>query len=275
MIYFITDGEYTKIGKSNNPINRLKELQTANARVLRMLYVFDVPNNVEVKLHTLFYENATEANNEWFDLRDVNILTKLNVINIPELLDIKKAEFKARQLNKEIKVPVKKRNKIDSYKKIRRSITNLEYEVWKGSKGKRIRVNKMISEIADIIRNKEDVIINYSKLASKYKMSRSDIREYIKYNHMSKKVFDHNERVIGPRSYYEYRDNEEYLNSIKSELIGIIKGQLKTKKSVISYGKLASKYSIDKKDVSKLVKKAKLSKKVMLHNKKYINKKRN
>ena len=49
MIYFITNGFNTKIGKS-----RLIALQTSNARNLRLEYIFDIEDSTEKKLHKYF-----------------------------------------------------------------------------------------------------------------------------------------------------------------------------------------------------------------------------
>ena len=73
MVYFISDGIYTKIGKSKNPLNRIKDLQTSNANKLFFTHLFDVKDKYEKVLHKLFKEVKTNSNNEWFDLREVNI----------------------------------------------------------------------------------------------------------------------------------------------------------------------------------------------------------
>lgn len=51
-IYLISDGVYTKVGYSNNPVARLRTLQTARPDVrLRLLTAVEADKEVEVLLH--------------------------------------------------------------------------------------------------------------------------------------------------------------------------------------------------------------------------------
>ena len=79
-IYFITDGEFVKVGKGS-PLCRLKSLQTGNARELNLLFTIPIgqgacwfhPSSVaESALHLLFKKYRIRG--EWFD-----ILQKINV----------------------------------------------------------------------------------------------------------------------------------------------------------------------------------------------------
>ena len=67
-VYFISDGEYVKIGKANNILRRMSELQTGNARKLNVLMGIKVTDSfkAECSLHKLFKEN--NISNEWFDI---------------------------------------------------------------------------------------------------------------------------------------------------------------------------------------------------------------
>lgn len=71
-VYFITDGEYVKIGKGY-PSQRINQMQTANARELTTL--FSVPvghgqgNRAETVIHHLFRDYLVRG--EWYDLTDV------------------------------------------------------------------------------------------------------------------------------------------------------------------------------------------------------------
>lgn len=70
-IYFISDGEFIKIGKSNNVNRRLRELQTANPRELKLLKVIECKNEtaafeLEVFLHKIL--QSTHQNGEWYYL---------------------------------------------------------------------------------------------------------------------------------------------------------------------------------------------------------------
>jgi hypothetical protein len=68
-IYFITDGKYIKIGSSESPEQRLKQLQTGNAIPLKILKSVEAPKKFESYLHFIF--KAKKVNSEWF-LLDTN-----------------------------------------------------------------------------------------------------------------------------------------------------------------------------------------------------------
>lgn len=53
-VYFIWDSEYIKIGASNNPLSRLANLQTANARRLILLLATPGGPALELYLHDRF-----------------------------------------------------------------------------------------------------------------------------------------------------------------------------------------------------------------------------
>lgn len=68
-VYFISDGEYLKIGISNDVDKRLKTLQTSNARLLNLVHCIEVPNKdyaiwIENTLHGAFPH--ARAMGEWF-----------------------------------------------------------------------------------------------------------------------------------------------------------------------------------------------------------------
>jgi hypothetical protein len=65
MIYFITDGEYIKIGYTRMyPIARLKELQTGNPKPLKLLATMVGGLSLEKELHNKF--KPYKAQGEWF-----------------------------------------------------------------------------------------------------------------------------------------------------------------------------------------------------------------
>ena len=73
IVYFISDGEFVKIGVTNNIKERLSDLQVGNARKLTvMLEIWVVSkkaaHEVEWKLHSLFSDYL--MNGEWFDIQD-------------------------------------------------------------------------------------------------------------------------------------------------------------------------------------------------------------
>jgi len=63
-VYFISDGEYIKIGKADNPNKRLDQLQTANARPLVLLHTISGGKIEENKMHHLF--KKWHVRGEWF-----------------------------------------------------------------------------------------------------------------------------------------------------------------------------------------------------------------
>ena len=68
-VYFISDGKYVKIGVSNNPVTRLKSLQTAHPLELFIVKLFDVGDNafeIESFFHKAFANKSVR--NEWFDI---------------------------------------------------------------------------------------------------------------------------------------------------------------------------------------------------------------
>ena len=66
MIYFITDGNFTKIGVSNDVTRRLKELQTSNAKELSILKTIEGEYVLESKLHDFF--SVYNVHGEWYKL---------------------------------------------------------------------------------------------------------------------------------------------------------------------------------------------------------------
>jgi hypothetical protein len=65
-VYCITDGEYVKIGYSVNPSKRVAELQTGNARILRVLGTLPGTPADERRLHEKYIEHNVLQ--EWFEL---------------------------------------------------------------------------------------------------------------------------------------------------------------------------------------------------------------
>lgn len=68
MIYFIWDsgGNFIKIGVSDEPETRLRELQTANPNPLFLLAVTDGDYSTETALHTRFSDLRVHGSSEWF-----------------------------------------------------------------------------------------------------------------------------------------------------------------------------------------------------------------
>jgi Meiotically Up-regulated Gene 113 (MUG113) protein len=79
-VYFITDGEYIKIGISNNVKSRLSGLQTSNPKKLSLLSSIECPDStyageLERTLHERFSESR--ASGEWFKLDWETVQKKL------------------------------------------------------------------------------------------------------------------------------------------------------------------------------------------------------
>ena len=70
-VYFISDGEYVKIGKGTNPTERLRELQTGNGRKLELISLIPCKDEssaykVETALHDIY--KLYRLCGEWFDI---------------------------------------------------------------------------------------------------------------------------------------------------------------------------------------------------------------
>lgn len=68
-VYLIknTEDSYYKIGVSNNPNKRIKELNTGNSSILELVTVYetDIPYKIEKILHKRY--SYLRKHNEWFD----------------------------------------------------------------------------------------------------------------------------------------------------------------------------------------------------------------
>ena len=64
-VYFITDVEYIKIGKANNPYQRVKDMQVGNAReIILLAYYKDYNYKLEHYLHKRF--SHLKVKGEWY-----------------------------------------------------------------------------------------------------------------------------------------------------------------------------------------------------------------
>ena len=67
MVYFISDGEYIKIGYTKRkPDNRLKQLNTGNNKKLYLLGYIQGDKKKEKELHLKFNKYRIRQNGEWF-----------------------------------------------------------------------------------------------------------------------------------------------------------------------------------------------------------------
>lgn len=84
-VYFITDGNYIKIGVAASLPNRMKQLQTGNPRELEALYVIEELSQKEALkdekiLHNYFSDKQTFG--EWYDIKQHNIISCCNKIGL-------------------------------------------------------------------------------------------------------------------------------------------------------------------------------------------------
>lgn len=70
-VYFISDGQYCKIGYAADIKSRIRELQVGSATKLKLLYSFKTfdYSNIENQLHTLFANRHMSG--EWYDILDL------------------------------------------------------------------------------------------------------------------------------------------------------------------------------------------------------------
>lgn len=180
MVYFISDGTYTKIGKSKTPLNRIKDLQTSNANKLYFTHLFDVKDKYEKTLHKLFKDFKTNSNNEWFDLRDINIENILigNLFSIPQFVDIKLAEFKASQFNNKSNHDFKQNQLIPNTDNCNKS-----------------KIKLLLDDIRYCLKNKKDRRISYHKYIVDYGFTKDQISFFVKSARLNKLVAKHNNNI--------------------------------------------------------------------------------
>lgn len=103
LIYFISDGEYTKIGITYNLESRLPTLQNANARKLEVLHIIYCDTSayasaMEASLHRHFQDCRAEG--EWFKLEWDKALIEIEAI-IPTIDDyLRKHNAKVKNADK-------------------------------------------------------------------------------------------------------------------------------------------------------------------------------
>lgn len=180
MVYFISDGTYTKIGKSKNPYSRIKDLQTSNPNKLFFTHLFDVKDKYEKVLHKLFKEFKTNSNNEWFDLRNVNIESVIvgSLKNIPQFVDIKFAEFKASQFNIKQNEVFRQNQNIPDVEKCNES-----------------NIKKLLNEVKNHLETKKKIRISYHKYIVDYGFTKEQISFFIKSARLNKLVMNHNNKI--------------------------------------------------------------------------------
>lgn len=192
MIYFITDDTYTKIGKSTNPLKRIKALQTSSPNTLKFMYLFDVKDSEEKKLHKYLNKYKTESNNEWFDLTNCDLIGILKEQKNPALTDIEKAEFLARRYN------IDHFRGVDFNSQKRESQINRHQHLsrQKGLKKKHQEdIKSLLRDIRFHIENYPNKRIYYDPYVIKYGFSKNEISAFVRKAKLSKEVFNHNSKL--------------------------------------------------------------------------------
>lgn len=95
-VYFVSDGEFIKIGIAQNPISRLSELQTGNAKELKILFViryFDFVDarHIEKALHDKYCHYMVRG--EWFNIKHLLLMSDFKDF------DLKSDEFQLHKFN--------------------------------------------------------------------------------------------------------------------------------------------------------------------------------
>lgn len=84
MVYFITDGDFIKIGYTKNNVKkRLKQLQTSSPNKLFILGYVEGDKNTEKQIHKMFYNSIVRINGEWF-FPTQDILDYINENNLDD-----------------------------------------------------------------------------------------------------------------------------------------------------------------------------------------------
>ena len=195
MGYFIADGTYTKIGKSKNPLSRIRGLQTSNGNTLKFVCIFDCKDSWEKKLHKRFNQFKTNSSNEWFDLRNSNYESTLTSIDDVIIKDLSLAKFKANQLNNELfrgsVHTTEARNVVfDQHYNLKKKPDRKTLQ--QNLRDKRLNLIHDIEEHLNINKNKR---LSYDKYVIKYGFTKSEISFYLRGVRLSKRIFEHNSRL--------------------------------------------------------------------------------
>ena len=190
MVYFISDGTYTKIGKSKNPLSRIKGLQTSNAKGLTFKYVFDCGDQYEKKLHSLLKNFKTESSNEWFDLRGVKLWETFKELTHNSFKDVARAEHKAMLLNNEFY-----RSDIYDHEK-RSQIVNKIYKTNKKNGYVKENRKKIIDDVIHILEYEKNKVISYNQYVIKYGFTKNEISFFMRSCKLNKAIADHNKRIF-------------------------------------------------------------------------------
>lgn len=79
-VYIITDGQYYKVGISQDPEARLKQFQTSNANHLHLVHTRHVPRPKELEEHVHALLSQCNMRGEWFELTQSQVKEAIDAI---------------------------------------------------------------------------------------------------------------------------------------------------------------------------------------------------
>jgi len=178
MVYFITDGEYTKIGYAKEVYTRLKALQTANARILTVRYVIDGNKHKEHKVHKMFEVYRAPAQNEWFKIPEGKLES---ILMANKITDLNFAKRKANIINTKsigarqvLKGPPKSK---------------------KEKKAQKTKITLLLDDIRTRLAGKPHQMISYKGYQAKYGFTKEQISFYVRSARLAKDVYEFNAKV--------------------------------------------------------------------------------
>lgn len=182
MVYIITDGIYHKVGRSANPLKRIKSIQTSNARMICSCYVLDLPDYFEKKIHQRLRGYKTDARNEWFDIGNISLEQILRYPLIPQTCDLECSRKRAESINLELAAlkrrdlsPVSSTKKEDTKKKIKFILDDIK-----------VKLNT----------RKNKTGIGYDLYVKKTGFTKKEIAFFVRSAKLSKRVQNHNKEVF-------------------------------------------------------------------------------
>lgn len=95
-VYFISDGEFIKIGVAASLPNRIKQLQTGNPRKLSAMFIIETETQrealkIENDLHKYFSEKQCVG--EWFNITESDIKRACRKIGYSPMIPASKFDF--------------------------------------------------------------------------------------------------------------------------------------------------------------------------------------
>lgn len=124
-VYLISCGDNdirpTKVGVSDDPYKRIKELQTGNPRKLKIEIIIECVDrnhafNLEKTIHEVLFKRRLQG--EWFSMSGHKAMKVINrIANDPAYRSVKNIEKEARESRKEERARKNKVSLVKNYKK--------------------------------------------------------------------------------------------------------------------------------------------------------------